>query len=174
MLADGVSNRQRGFAGSLPRVPAQRRHRYPTRKGGRAQPRARAKQQCSRAKQAILKRGMKVPRAVVMRSPPHRVGNHKIVSSFYPSQAFGTRGTTRGTVRMRNTLLISTAALLAGVALASAQNMPGGGEQRGGGGAAQQSQSAPGSETQRGQDMKGQKQGQSQQGQKEGQSQRGQ
>src|SRR5262245_37838185 len=169
MLADGVSNRQRGFAGSLPRVPAQRRHRYPTRKGGRAQPRARAKQQCSRAKQAILKRGMKVPRAVVMRSPPHRVGNHKIVSSFYPSQAFGTRGTTRGTVRMRNTLLISTAALLAGVALASAQNMPGGGEQRGG--AAQQSQSAPGSETQRGHDMQGpsqqRTQGQSQRGQKE-------
>src|SRR5262245_19374097 len=171
MLADGVSNRQRGFAGSLPRVPAQRRHRYPTRKGGRAQPRARAKQQCSRAKQAILKRGMKVPRAVVMRSPPHRVGNHKIVSSFYPSQAFGTRGTTRGTVRMRNTLLISTAALLAGVALASAQNMPGGGEQRGG--AAQQSQTAPGSETQRGHDMQGPSQ-QRKQGQKEGQSQRGQ
>jgi hypothetical protein len=33
---------------------------------------------------------------------------------------------------MRNKLLISTAALLAGVAVASAQNMQGGGEQRGG------------------------------------------
>src|SRR5262245_6364588 len=72
---------------------------------------------------------------------------------------------------MRNTLMISTAALLAGVALASAQNMPGGGEQRGG--AAQQSQSAPGSETQRGHDVQGQSQ-QHMQGQKEGQSQRGQ
>src|SRR6516164_5719963 len=70
---------------------------------------------------------------------------------------------------MRNRLLISTAALLAGVALASAQNMPGGGEQRGG--AAQQSQSAPGSETQRGHDMQGQSQ-QHMQGQKQGQSQR--
>src|SRR5206468_11436638 len=61
--------------------------------------------------------------------------------SFYPSQAFGTRGTTRGTVRMRNKLLISTAALLAGVALASAQSMQG--EQRGGAAQGPQSQSSP-------------------------------
>ena len=74
---------------------------------------------------------------------------------------------------MRNKLLISTAALLAGVAVASAQNMQGGGEQRGGAAQGQQSQPSPGSETQRGHD----KQGQSQRGtqeQKQGQSQRGQ
>jgi glucose/arabinose dehydrogenase len=44
---------------------------------------------------------------------------------------------------MRKKLLISTAALLAGVALASAQSMQGGGEQRGGAAQGQQSQSSP-------------------------------
>src|SRR5919109_5011337 len=53
----------------------------------------------------------------------------------------GTRGPTRGIVRMRSKLLISTAALLAGVALASAQSMQG--EQRGGAAQGQQSQSSP-------------------------------
>src|SRR5262249_42394642 len=47
--------------------------------------------------------------------------------SFYPSQAFGTRGTTRGTVRMRNTLLISTAELLAGEGLAAGPHKTKGG-----------------------------------------------
>ena len=45
---------------------------------------------------------------------------------------------------MRRTLLISTATLLAGVALASAQTTPGGGQSGGAQGGATQSQSAPG------------------------------
>jgi Protein of unknown function (DUF1236) len=68
---------------------------------------------------------------------------------------------------MRSKLLLSTAALLAGIAVASAQDRPGGGAAPSPGA----SPSAPqGSPTQRGQD----KQGQAQQGQKEqGQPQRG-
>src|SRR5262249_55995773 len=56
------------------RVPAERR--YPTRRGGCAQARA-------REKQTTLKGGVKVAGAVVMRSLPHRMGNHPIASSFY-------------------------------------------------------------------------------------------
>jgi hypothetical protein len=66
---------------------------------------------------------------------------------------------------MRSKLLLSTAALLAGVALASAQNIPGGGQP---GGATQdrQSQSPQGSPAQQGQkDKQGQAQGQKDQSQ---------
>jgi hypothetical protein len=80
------------------------------------------------------------------------------------------RGTTTKDLPMRSKLLISTAALLAGIAMASAQNMPGGGASQSPGGAATPSQ-PQGSPSQRGPD----KQGQAQQGQKEqGQTQRGQ
>src|SRR5436305_5894707 len=69
---------------------------------------------------------------------------------------------------MRNKLLISTAALLAGVALASAQGMQGGGEQRGGAAQGQQSQSSPSQgQSQQGPQEKQKQQGQSQRGQKE-------
>ena len=58
---------------------------------------------------------------------------------------------------MRSKLLISTAALLAGVALASAQNMPGGGREPGGAqGPAAQSPGAQGGAA--GQERKGQAQ----------------
>jgi hypothetical protein len=68
---------------------------------------------------------------------------------------------------MRNKLLISTAALLAGVALASAQNMQGGGEQRGGAAQSQQPQSSPEQgQSQQGPQEKQKQQGQSQRGQK--------
>ena len=50
------------------------------------------------------------------------------------SQMLGARGITQRNVPMRSKLLISTAALLAGIAVASAQNMPGGAQS---GGAAQ-------------------------------------
>jgi Protein of unknown function (DUF1236) len=50
------------------------------------------------------------------------------------SQVLGARGITQRNVPMRSKLLISTAALLAGIAVASAQNMPGGAQS---GGAAQ-------------------------------------
>jgi Protein of unknown function (DUF1236) len=75
---------------------------------------------------------------------------------------------------MRNKLLVSTAALLAGVALASAQSMQGGGEQRGGAAQGQQSQSSP-QQGQSQQAPQGKQQGQSQREQKKettGQSQR--
>src|SRR5262249_12016179 len=93
------------------------------------------------------------------------------------------------TIQMRKRLLLSTAALVAGVAIASAQNMPGGGQSGGGmsgGGAAQehsQSQGRGGQAQERGgqaQERSGQaqersKQGaQERQGQAQGQSQRGQ
>src|SRR5260370_39828503 len=86
----------------------------------------------------------------------------------YSSQAVWHAGNNeRGTVRMRNKLLLSAAALLAGVALASAQSMQGAGEQRGGAAQGQQSQSSPSSETQRGHEKQGQSQ-QGPQGQKQG------
>jgi hypothetical protein len=74
---------------------------------------------------------------------------------------------------MRSKLLLSTAALLAGVALASAQNMPGGGGQSGGAAAPSQSgagqeRQSPSPQGQRAQDRPGQMQ----QGQKEKQGQR--
>src|SRR5258708_9348414 len=50
------------------------------------------------------------------------------------SEMLGARGITQRNVPMRSKLLISTAALLAGIAVASAQNMPGGAQS---GGAAQ-------------------------------------
>jgi hypothetical protein len=79
---------------------------------------------------------------------------------------------------MRSKLLIGTAALLAGVALASAQNMPGGGREapaqsqgaQGGAAGDRQSPSPQSRPTQRGQDKQVQdkqvqdKQGQAQQG----------
>jgi hypothetical protein len=80
------------------------------------------------------------------------------------------------TIPMRSKLLIGTAALLAGVALASAQNMPGGGREapaqsqgaqgaQGGAAGDRQSPSPQSRPTQRGQDKQVQdKQGQAQQG----------
>src|SRR5215510_1968200 len=61
------------------------------------------------------------------------------------SQMLGARGITQRNVPMRSKLLIGTAALLAGIAVASAQNMPGGGQS---GGAAQDKsgQAQPGSQ----------------------------
>src|SRR5947209_17568812 len=84
----------------------------------------------------------------------------------------------RGPLPMRNKFLIRTAALLAGVALASAQNMPGGGRESGGaqspaaqgqgaqhgpqGGAAAQDRQSPQGE--RGQSKQGQAQDRTKQG----------
>src|SRR5262245_35335985 len=81
----------------------------------------------------------RVPRALSQRTRAVRWRNHSIAVSFIPRQAIGevsARGEQQQrTVPMRSKLLISAAALLAGVALASAQNMPGAGQS--GGGAAQ-------------------------------------
>jgi hypothetical protein len=90
------------------------------------------------------------------------------------------RGKQERTIPMRSKLLIGTAALLAGVALASAQNMPGGGREapaqnqgaqgaQGGAAGDRQSPSPQSRPTQRGQDKQGQAQqgSQGQRGQKD-------
>ena len=94
------------------------------------------------------------------------------------AEAFGARGTTKGTVAMRSKLLISAAALVAGIAVASAQTVspggagptqspgaaPGGGASSGGSQDRQQSQPRGQQSQDRAQDKQGQDKGKAQQG----------
>src|SRR5262245_55315236 len=59
--------------------------------------------------------------------------NHIMISWFTVKPMLGARGINHRNIPMMSKLLISTAALLAGIAVASAQNMPGGGGGQSGG-----------------------------------------
>src|SRR5438132_14231700 len=74
-----------------------------------------------------------VPRNKDVRTWPSAfAGRNRLMASWVNvSQMVGARGITQRNVPMRSKLLISTAALLAGIAVASAQNMPGGAQSGG-------------------------------------------
>src|SRR6266849_10935309 len=91
--------------------------------------------------------------------PP--VGTALRLCCFPFAEAFGARGTTKGTVPMRSKLLISAAALLAGMAMASAQTMPQGGA----------GQPSPGAAPERSAPQPSPRGGQAQQGQDKGKAQ---
>jgi Protein of unknown function (DUF1236) len=69
-----------------------------------------------------------------------------MTSWFTIKPMLGARGINQRNIPMRSKLLISTAALLAGIAVASAQNMPGGGGQSGGAVQDKPGQAQPGSQ----------------------------
>src|SRR5215470_600041 len=99
--------------------------------------------------------------------PEPHVGSLVLLACPRPASGAGRmNAAARGKQRnrsMRSRLLLTTAALLAGLGLASAQNMPGGGAQPGAGAQPQAPQSSPG---QRAQEKLGQdKQGHDKQGQ---------
>ena len=93
------------------------------------------------------------------------VGNCAVVRSFFLSRLLGAQGH-REEHSMRSTLLVSTAVLLAGIGLASAQNTQSGG-QSGAAPSAQSQGGAAGQERQSPQSSPSQRGAQSQQGQKE-------